>query len=125
MKPKLIIILFFLAQHLCSQTTDTTIYLVVDKDPVFPGDSLFKFLIHQLNFPTSNKCAPPTGRIYVEFVIETNGKVDFAKIIKRVHPDYDREVLRVINRMPDWTPGYKDNKAVRTKRIIPIWIHLR
>ena len=117
--------------NLCGQTNilttepvDTTIYLTVDKDPIFPGDTLLRFLHHNIVYPPITRCEN-SGTIYVEFVIETSGHITNAKILKGFHPTYDNEVLRVINSMPNWTTGYKNGKAVRTKRVIPIRIHLR
>ena len=120
-----------MTQNICGQTdniqslqTDTAIYLTVDKDPIFPGDSLLKFLYHNIVYPPITRCEN-SGTIYVEFVVEANGHITNAKILKGFHPTYDNEVLRVINSMPNWTAGYKNGIAVRTKRVMPIRIHLR
>lgn len=120
-----------MTQNLCGQTTssntpqvDTTIYLTVEKDPTFPGDTLLRFLHRNIIYPPIDR-SQTTGIIYVEFVVETNGQISNAKITKGIHPTYDKEVLRVINSMPNWTAGYKNGIAVRTKRIIPIRIHLQ
>lgn len=127
----LIFLLYFSTQNLCGQTNtsttqqvDTTIYITVDKDPMFPGDSLLRFLSHNIVCPPIYRWETD-GTIYVEFVVETDGQITNAKIKKGLHPTYDKEVLRVINSMPNWTTGYKNNIAVRTKRVIPIRIHLR
>lgn len=106
------------------QPIDTTIYLTVDKDPIFPGDTMLRFLHRNIVYPPIDRCEA-TGTIYVEFVVEINGQITNAKIIKGLYPIYDKEVLRVINSMPNWTTGYKNGKTVRTKRIIPIRIHLQ
>ncbi|MBK6986581.1 MAG: energy transducer TonB [Bacteroidetes bacterium] len=126
-----IFLLYLLTQNLCGQTNgfntqqaDTTIYLTVDKDPTFPGDTLLSFLHRNIIYPPIDR-SQTTGMIYVEFVVETNGQISNAKITKGLHPTYDNEVLRVINSMPNWTTGYKNGIAVRTKRIIPIRIHLQ
>lgn len=120
-----------MTQNLCGQTNtltiqpiDTTIYLTVDKDPIFPGDTMLRFLHRNIVYPPVDRCEA-TGTIYVEFVVEINGQITNAKIIKGLYPIYDKEILRVINSMPNWTTGYKNGKTVRTKRIIPIRIHLQ
>ena len=116
--------LFGQTNTLPTQPVDTTIYLTVDKDPIFPGDTLLRFLHRNIVYPPITRCEN-SGTIYVEFVVETNGNITNAKILKGFHPTYDNEVLRVINSMPNWTAGYKNDIAVRSKRVIPIRIHLR
>ena len=128
---KLIVLFYLLTQNLCGQIniinssqTDTTIYLTADIEPKFPGDTLLKFLYHNIKYPPITRCEA-SGTIIVEFIIEKNGKITYPKILKSFHSTYDNEVLRVINIMPNWTAGYTNDIAVRTKRIIPIIIHLR
>lgn len=120
-----------MTQNLCGQTnridssqTDTTIYLTTDVEPKFPGDTLLKFLYHNIKYPPITRCEV-SGTIIVEFIVEKNGKITHPKILKSLHSTYDNEVLRVVNIMPNWISGYRNDLAVRTKRFIPILIHLR
>lgn len=117
--------MLFTQSEVCGQNVaDTTIYLTPEKEPTFPGDSLMRFLMNNIKYPPIDKCET-TGTIYVEFIIEKDGNISYANIKRGLHPIYDDEVLRIINSMPKWTPGYQNGLAVRTKRTIPIRIHLR
>ena len=51
----------------------------------------------------------------VEFFVEEDGQVGDAKITESANPDFDRELLRVVNGMPKWKPGKLQGKAVRTR----------
>jgi TonB family protein len=128
---KLIALIFLLTKNLLGQINsldssqrDTTIYLTADVEPKFSGDTLLKFLYHNIKYPPINRCEV-SGTIFVEFIVEKSGKITNPKILKSFHSSYDNEILRVINIMPNWTAGYKNSIAVRTKRVIPIRIHLR
>ncbi|MBO5707756.1 MAG: energy transducer TonB, partial [Bacteroidales bacterium] len=42
-----------------------------------------------------------------------------------VHPDIDREALRVINSSPQWTPGKQRDRAVAVSYTFPVIFMLR
>ena len=60
------------------------------------------------------------GIVYVEFVVEKNGSITDAKVIRRIGGGCDEEAIRVINKMPKWKPGYQFNKTVRVKYTLPV-----
>ena len=58
--------------------------------------------------------------VWVKFVIEKEGKISNIIVLKGIHPDYDKEAVKLINAMPIWKPGIKNNKFVRTEMLIPV-----
>ncbi|MCA1744929.1 MAG: energy transducer TonB, partial [Bacteroidales bacterium] len=60
------------------------------------------------------------GRVYVKFQIDTEGQVGNVEILRSVHPDLDKEALRVVNRMPDWKPGKRKGLPVRVSYTVPL-----
>ena len=54
------------------------------------------------------------------FVINEQGKVVEPTIIQSVHPLLDREVVRMIKRMPKWKPGEEKGVPVRVKYTMPV-----
>ena len=79
-----------------------SIYLVVDVDepPEFPGgvDSLFKFMRSTFVYPDISENLE--GNPLVQFVVNKDGTVSDAKILRDIHPLIDKEALRVVNSMP-------------------------
>lgn len=75
-----------------------------------------KFLIDNLKYPDAAKEQGLTGTCFVKFSINTDGKVTDIIILKGVPGCYecDREVIRVINLMPKWTPALKNGTPVKT-----------
>jgi TonB family protein len=65
-----------------------------------------------------------TGRVLVNFVINTDGSIDEVKILRSVHPVLNEEAMRVIKEMPKWQPGMKDGKVVRVRFTMPITFSL-
>ena len=64
------------------------------------------------------------GRVVVTFIVEADGSITDAKVIRSVAPQLDKEALRVVNAMPKWTPGLQNGKAVRTKYNLPVTFKL-
>ena len=64
------------------------------------------------------------GRPIVQFVVERNGSISSAKIVRSVDPALDKEALRVISSMPKWNPGKKNGVPVRVKYTIPVTFKL-
>lgn len=98
-------------------------FLRVELMPVFNGD-LSKWLTRNLKYPARAAEVGVQGKVYIEFIIERDGSITDAKVIRSVHPDLDREALRVVNAMPKWKPGMQRDKAVRVKFTIPIAFRL-
>jgi|GEM_PF-4952272 len=83
-------------------TTNDSIYWVadVDKPPEFTGgmDSLFKFMRSTFVYPDISESLE--GNPLVQFIVNKDGTVSDAKILRDIHPLIDKEALRVVNSMP-------------------------
>ncbi|MDR0891604.1 MAG: energy transducer TonB [Mediterranea sp.] len=62
----------------------------------------------------------PQGRVIVQFLVEADGSITHAKVMRGVHPDLDKEALRIINAMPKWRPGEVNGKKTAVKFTAPI-----
>ena len=100
---------------------------VVEQMPEFPGGpkALMEYLMKNVNYPKSAFDANIQGRVLAQFVVDKEGTVRGAKIIKSVDPALDNEALRVINSMPKWTPGRQNGKLVNVKYTIPVTFNLQ
>lgn len=98
------------------------VYTTVDKMPVYPGGDteLMKYIISNLRYPLSAKDKGIQGRVIIRFVINTNGEVANAEVLRGLEPDCDNEALRVIKGMPKWTPGSQNGRDVPVFFTIPI-----
>lgn len=104
------------------EVIDNKVYQVVEDMPVFPGgnNEIARYLVNNIQYPTEALENGVMGRVLVQFIVEKDGSVSNAKVVRAVHPLLDKEALRVVNSMPKWTPGKQRGKAVRVKYTIPI-----
>ena len=102
-------------------------YDVVEQMPQFPGGTgkLFEFLSMNVKYPAEAEKNDVQGRVIVTFVVEKDGEVSNAKVVKSVNPALDAEALRVINAMPKWTPGMQGGEPVRVKYTVPVTFRLQ
>ncbi len=99
---------------------------VVEEMPQFPGGpaALFEFLSKNIQYPKDAEKAKLQGRVIVTFVVKKDGSIADAKVVKTVAPSLDAEALRVINAMPNWTPGKQGGKPVNVKYTVPLTFRL-
>ena len=102
------------------------VFDVVEVMPQFPGgpQELFSFLSKNIKYPKDALDANIQGRVIVTFVVGKDGSISDARVVKSVNPSLDAEGLRVINAMPNWTPGTQSGKAVNVKYTVPISFRL-
>lgn len=103
------------------------VFKVVEVDPEFPGgeEALYKYLAENIKYPVMAKNNKVEGRVYITFVIEKDGTVSDAKVLRSVNEELDTEALRVINAMPKWKPGTQRGVPVRVQYNIPISFKLQ
>ena len=102
-------------------------YDVVEQMPQYPGGhgKLFEYLTKNVRYPkeAEDKCLQ--GRVIATFVVEKDGSITNAKIVKSIDPALDAEALRVINGMPNWIPGKQNGEPVRVKYTVPVTFRLQ
>lgn len=103
------------------------IFQVVEQQPEFPGGmpALMKYLQQNLQYPTSCIKEGIQGCVIVQFVINKDGSICEANVVKPVHPQLDAEAIRVINAMPNWNPGKQRGESVRVRFTFPVNFRLQ
>ena len=100
---------------------------VVEQMPEFPGGpkALMDYLMENVKYPKTAFDADIQGRVIAQFVVDKEGTVKDAHVVKSVDPALDAEALRVINNMPKWRPGRQNGKVVNVKYTIPVNFNLQ
>ncbi|MFT7588766.1 MAG: TonB family protein [Limisphaerales bacterium] len=98
----------------------------LDEVAEFKGGTseMYKYLGNRIKYPTSAKKEGIEGKTLVKFVVDTDGAIINARVIKGFNEACDSEALRVIQAMPAWTPSTKDGKTVKTELTLPIAFRL-
>lgn len=110
-------------------TAETEVgYSVADQKPEFPGgmEELMTYLSTNLQYPSKAKENQWEGRALCQFVIEKDGSISNAEIIKSSgFQILDIEAMRVVLNMPNWTSGIHNGDSVRVKFALPIVFKLQ
>lgn len=102
--------------------SEEEVFLYVEEMPQFAdGDkALVEYISQEVKYPITAIDHGISGRVICTFVINSKGKVTNVQVISSVDPDLDQEAIRVIQNMPDWTPGKQRGKQVAVKYTLPI-----
>ncbi|MFM1932195.1 MAG: hypothetical protein RL226_1498 [Bacteroidota bacterium] len=113
---------------------DDTPFMVVEHMPALPackdlrGDDrhqctqleIIKYVTQNTKYPPIAKDAGIQGTVFVYFVVDKNGAVKDAKVLREVDPRLDKEALRVIESLPKFEPGTQRGKPVSVQYTIPV-----
>ena len=119
---------YYIGLHKESESVDPgKIYDVVEDMPQFPGGpgALFEYISKSLKYPAEAEKAGTQGRVIATFVVEKDGSITNAKVVKAIDPLLDAEALRIIHEMPKWIPGKQNGELMRVKYTIPITFRLQ
>ena len=100
-----------------------SIYTFVEQNPQFPGGDaeLMKFLQKNLQYRSDKKDDEIVcGKIAVRFIIDVDGSVKDPKMVRPCEARLDAELIRVVNLLPKFIPGYQNGKPVKVYFTLPI-----
>jgi TonB family protein len=102
-------------------------FVVVEELPEFSGgkDAMMTWIAANLNYPSEAVKNKITGKVYVNFIISSTGKVKNVVVAKSVSPMLNAEAIRVISSMPDWKPGSQAGKPVDVQMLMPVDFNLK
>lgn len=108
---------------------DVVAYYDCDQRPMFlnstdPRQFLEKWVYQYLKYPESAILEGIQGRVIVEFIIGTDGKVSDVRVTRGVSPELDAEAVKVVSASPKWRPGRLKGNKVRTSMTIPVEFRL-
>lgn len=90
------------------------------KLPVFKHGSVQLWVTKHMIYPKDAIINWIEGKVYVNFVINTDGSISEATILRGICPSLDAEAKRVVLSMPAWEPGYQKGKPIRVSHTLPI-----
>ncbi|MBN2236265.1 MAG: M56 family metallopeptidase [Bacteroidales bacterium] len=98
------------------------LFLVVETMPSFPGGeaAMYTYIGSKLSYPAQAKKDKIQGRVFITFVVEKDGSITGAEVLRGIGGGCDEEALRVIRTMPKWTPGMQGGEPVRVQYRMPI-----
>lgn len=105
-----------------SETADTLQYFTggVEAEilPEFPGGyTAWKTYV---NKNLNHNLGEVQGRVIISFIVEKDGSVTNAKVIRGIAKAIDSEAVRIVNLSPKWKPGMINAKPARKQYTVPI-----
>jgi protein TonB len=101
-----------------SGTATDDAFFLVEVMPSFKGGDINKFrewVQRRTNYPQAAIENRIQGRVFLTFIIETDGSVSNVTVVKSVDPLIDNEAVRAIQSSPRWSPGLQRGQAVRVR----------
>ena len=78
------------------------------------------YLQSNLRYPEAAQKANVAGKVFVSFVVTTEGRITDVQVLKGIGFGCDAEAVRVVKQMPAWTPGRQNGQAVNVRFNLPI-----
>jgi TonB family protein len=82
--------------------------------------SYYEELNKSLRYPEGAKENGIDGRVFVQFIVKSDGSLDEVKAVKGIGYGCDEEAVRLIKEGPSWVAGRQRGRAVNVRMILPI-----
>ena len=106
---------------------EEVVFQAPEERAIFKGgdQGLMTYLQQNLHYPQDAMQQGVSGRVFVQFVVNTDGSTSNVKTLNSVFPSLDEEAMRVVKEMPAvWTPAKNDGVPVRMQYTLPITFRL-
>ncbi|TAG69001.1 MAG: energy transducer TonB, partial [Runella slithyformis] len=81
---------------------------------------MMSYLGKNIKYPAAASRANVSGKVYLTFVVNTDGSIQDVQTLKGLGFGCDEEAQRVIRSMPKWKPGKQSGRSVRVKFNLPV-----
>jgi protein TonB len=97
-----------------------------EKESEFRGglSAWSRYLGQNLKYPERAINSETQGRVVVQFVVDTEGKVEQIELYQSLEYTLDDEAQRLILKSPRWSPAMQDGKKVKSYKRQPIIFRL-
>jgi protein TonB len=105
------------------EVADEEVFFIVEDMPSFQGkgqEGFREWIAQNLRYPEIAAENGISGKVYVQFAVNSKGQVVDAVVVRGVDPALDKEAIRVVMSSPKWTPGRQRGKPVKVQFTFPI-----
>ncbi|MFD2513976.1 TonB family protein [Pontibacter locisalis] len=95
--------------------------------PQFPGGerAMLMFLGQNIRYPLNSQRSSIGGMVVLSFVVNKSGGIEGLRVLQSVNNELDREAMRVVKKMPNWTPGTFEGENVDVRYTLPVRFTIR
>jgi len=105
------------------EVVEEEVFFIVEDMPSFQGkgqEGFREWIAQNLRYPEIAAENGISGKVYVQFAVNSRGEVVDAVVVRGVDPALDREAVRVVTSSPKWEPGKQRGKPVKVQFTFPI-----
>lgn len=105
------------------EVVEEEVFFIVEDMPSFQGkgqEGFREWIAQNLRYPEIAAENGISGKVYVQFAVNSKGEVVDAVVVRGVDPALDREAIRVVSSSPKWMPGKQRGKPVKVQFTFPI-----
>lgn len=110
------------------EEVEEEIFVIVEDMPKFRGGDINKFrewVQKRVRYPELASENGIQGRVFITFVVETNGNVSNVTVTRSVDALLDDAAREAVAASPKWEPGMQRGRPVRVRYSIPIIFQLQ
>lgn len=88
----------------------------------YPGGNaaLMKYIRETIRYPEVSIDRNESGKVYLTFIVETDGKLSHINVERGVSAEIDQEAMRIFIKSTKWVPAVCNGTTVRSRYKIPI-----
>ena len=110
------------------EEVEEEIFVIVEDMPKFKGGDINTFrewVQKRVRYPELAAENGIQGRVFITFVVETNGNVSNVSVSRSVDALLDEAAKEAVAASPKWEPGMQRGRPVRVRYSIPIIFQLQ
>ena len=98
------------------------VFIIVEEQPEPMGgmEAFYAYVGENLEYPRRAILNRTVGKVFLQFIVERDGKIGNVKVLKGIGDGCDEEAVRVIKSAPAWKPGKQRGRPVRVRIIVPV-----
>jgi len=105
------------------EAAEEEVFFIVEDMPSFQGGGSEKFrewILENMQYPSIASENGISGRVFVQFAVNSKGEVTDVVVVRGVDPALDKEAVRVVKSSPKWEPGKQRGRPVKVQFTFPI-----
>lgn len=109
-----------------AEKSEDEICTLAEVMPSYPGGATeaMKYISTHIIYPSSAKSNGIQGRVMVRFIVNKDGTISNAEVLRGINEELDAEAIRVITSMPKWIPGKINGENVNVQYTLPVLFKL-
>ncbi|HNV29669.1 MAG TPA: M56 family metallopeptidase [Cyclobacteriaceae bacterium] len=98
------------------------VFTIVEEsaEPKNGMEELWGHFAKTIKYPVEARQKGIEGRVFVQFIVNTDGSISDVEVIKGIGGGCDEEAAKVVALAPPWNPGKQKGQVVRQRMVIPV-----